>query len=97
MQIFNYYRGATDKLSGFLFDTDTKKYKEVTVKNTEWSHEYKHKGATLVAPIEGFTAPGDIAYFFNTKSNLDAQLDKIRKLGFTEDKNIVVDFGIFIK
>lgn len=89
MQICNYFKGATDKLSGFVYDVAAKEYKTFSLKADEWSD-----GKGYYKP--GGKLPGDIDYFFPTYNAMMLQLAKIKDLGFTENKNIQLDFGTFI-
>ena len=92
MQISNYYCGSTDKISGFVYDTEQRTYKEFTVREQEWIQE-KPNGLTEIIP--GFHIPGEIEYFFQTKRDMLFRIDRIKKLGFTEDAEMVLDFGTF--
>lgn len=95
MLITNYYRGGTERLSGFTFDTEKKTYKSFVIPAKEWSHTWVDKRGNIIsAPLDGFTTPGDVYYYFNTKTELDEKLSAIRRLKFKEDTTMVLDFGI---
>ena len=95
MLITNYYRGGTERLSGFTFDTEKKTYKSFVIPAKEWSHTWvDKKGNIMSAALDGFTTPGDVYYYFNTKAELDEKLSAIRRLKFKEDTTMVLDFGI---
>ena len=98
MLITNYYRGSTDRLSGFTFDTEMKVYKTFVIPAKEWSHEWIDKNHNLMSgPLKGFTTPGDVYYYFRTKTELDEKLTQLKRLKFKEDKTMILDFGIFKK
>lgn len=91
MIITNYYRGSTDRLSGFVFDTDKKTYKEFVIPGKIWTEDKGDKICTK----DGFDPPGDLQYYFRTLTEMQWKLDDVRKMGFKEDKNMILDFGIF--
>lgn len=102
MIICNYYRGGTDKLSGFVYDTEKKTYKEFTIVGEDWTDTvrkkapYKYIGERIYSVHKpGFKVPGDISYFFQTKSDMTDRLETIKQLGFTKDDVMILDFGIF--
>lgn len=97
MLINNYYRGGTNLLTGFVFNTEEKTYKKYQLKANEWSYEYEKGGYILSAPVSDFKVPADISYYFTTKSEMEIQLDKIIILGFTENNSILLDFGCITK
>ena len=106
MLISNYYRGGTERLSGFIYDTEKKTYKEYSLKANEWSHEYEREKDCgygrkvteyLSGPLPDFKDPADISYYFNTKSEMEIKLHEIQRLGFTEDTTMVLDFGTIVK
>ena len=100
MIINNYYRGATDKVSGFAYDTEAKTYKEFSIQGKDWTREavgvdeFGRKRSCIMTK-EGFRLAGDIACSFQTKWDMEIRLDDIKELGFTEDTAMVLDFGIF--
>ena len=91
MLITNYYRGGTDRVSGFVFDTEKKIYKEFVFKGKEWRDRNTYDF------IDGFKMYGDLQYFFPTLRDMEHQLVQIRVLNFKEDPSMVLDFGIFTK
>ena len=94
MLITNYYRGGTERLSGFTFDTEKKTYKSFVIPAKEWSHEWvDNKGNVMSAPLKNFKTPGDVYYHFGTKAELDEKLSAIKRLKFKEDTTMVLDFG----
>lgn len=101
MVICNYYRGGTDKLSGFVYDTEKKTYKEFVIQGKDWTQEVRNKapynyiGENIYSAAPGFVVPGDIDYFFQTKLDMSSRLETIKHLGFTKDDMMVLDFGIF--
>lgn len=88
MKICNYFKGGTDKLSGFVYDTETRKYKSFALKAEKWSDGcgYYKTGVKL---------PGDIDYFFPTFHVMSLQLEKLKDLGFNEDLTMQLNFGAF--
>lgn len=88
MLICNYYKGCTDKLSGFVYDTSTRTFKSFVLKANEWAINGYYK--------PGVKLPGDIDYFFPTLSSMEMQLERLKDLYFTEDTNMQLDFGKFI-
>lgn len=95
MIITNYYRGGTDRLSGFTFDTEMKTYKEFVIPGKLWTKEYVRRDRVMVGPMDGFDNPGDLDYYFPTLTEVHMKLNDIKRLGFKEDKDMVLDFGIF--
>ena len=88
MTICNYYRGGTDRISGFVYNTDNKTFKSFIFSASKWLNEdgtYKF----------GFKTPGDIKYFFQTLRLLNDTLSELQYIGFKEDNNMPLDFGIF--
>lgn len=96
MTITNFFNGRSS-IFGFTFDTDKKSYKQFKIDNCEWAES--NIDVAVAHPIEkqGFTIPGDIRYYIDAKYSLNARLQELRKLGFTEDKNMSLDFGLFTK
>lgn len=94
MLIINYYRGGTDRLSGFIFDTEKKIYKEFCLPADTWSEEYTKDNTYYSRPKKKFKAPGDISYYFQTKWEMESKMVEIRKLGFKKNDNMVLDFGV---
>ena len=94
MQILNYYRGSTDRLSGFAFDTEKKAYKEFSLSANDWVTFKRYKQHLISEPKEGFKQPCDIGYFFQTRRELDEKLHDLIVLGFKEDESMVLDFGV---
>lgn len=95
MLISNYYRGSTDRLSGFIYDTDKKIFKTYSLKSSDWVDEYQDKGCTWSKVKPGWKDPADIDYFFPTKSDVEMRLIRIKQLGFKKDTSMVLDFGLF--
>ena len=95
MIICNYYRGGTDKLSGFVYDTEKKTYKEFSIQGKDWTRDFKKDNNIYSVPVSGFNNPGDIDYFFPTKADMTSRLETIKQLGFTRDDVMILDFGIF--
>ena len=95
MLINNCYRGCTDRLSGFTYDTDRKTYKVYSLHGKEWTREEKRERALWSFPKDGWREPGDINYCFPTKFDMELHLEIIKELGFAEDKEMALDFGIF--
>ena len=60
MKIINYYRGGTDKLSGFVYDTDTKTYKEFSIKGGLWTKDIMKNGNMYSVSKPAFKIPADI-------------------------------------
>ncbi len=96
MVINNYYRGTTDKLTGFVFDTESKTYKEYKLNADQWSKTVKGTREIYVVPRDSFVTPGDISYYFRTKEELKRQLEVIKSLGYKTDDGIRLDFGAFV-
>ena len=95
MLIANYYRGGTDRLSGFVYDTKKKTFTTYSIKGIDWVEEYQDKGCLWSKPKTGWKEPADISYFFPTKSDMKECLTRIKQLGFKEDTSMVLDFGLF--
>ena len=95
MQIATYYRGGTDKITGFVFDTDEHSYKTFYINKDEWT-EYTHRFSCHMRK-ENFKMAGDIEYHMETKGDVDRQLSKIEALGYSVDNTMILDFGIFKK
>ena len=93
MFITNYYRGSTNKLTGFTFDTERKKYKEFVLAPKDWTNTIDYYSIKK----DGFEMPGDLSYYFPTKSEMSGKLEQLKQLGFVEDQNMILDFGIFRK
>ena len=89
MIITNFYRGQTNKLSGFTFDTQTATYKYWEVAADKW---------TITAPLghafpkDNFALPGHLVYAYGTKYCLLNQLKKLKELGFAEDRTMKLSF-----
>ena len=94
MKIINYYRGSTDRLSGFVYDTDNNTYKEFTLAGNVWTEEIKKGNNIYSVSKKAFKLPADIDYFFPTKSDMSTKLTDIKNLGFTEDAGMILDFGV---
>ena len=105
MLITNYYRGCTERLSGFVCDTEKKTYKTFSLKADEWSHEYevdKYRRGRMVkeevsGPLPDYHNPSEISYYFNTKSEMEMKLSDYKYIGFVEDNSMILDFGSVIK
>ena len=95
MLISNYYRGVTDKLSGFVYDTEKKTYKKFVVKGKDWTDEYVQNGYIYSKIKSGWKEPSDISYTFSSKGDMELKLCEIKQLNFTEDKSMKLDFGLF--
>jgi len=93
MLISNYYRGSTELVSGFIYDTEKRTYKTFQLKAKEWSHTWRKGNYIKSGPLKDFKNPADITYYFPSKSEMEMKLIDIQKLGFTEDNSIVLDFG----
>ncbi len=96
MRIINYYRGSTDKLSGFVYDTETKTYKEFAIAGKNWTEEYTKNNTYYSRHKKNFKIPADIDYFFPTKTDMTHRLETIKKLKFKKDDKMVLDFGVCI-
>ena len=96
MRIINYYRGGTDKLSGFVYDTDTKTYKEFAIAGKDWTENFKKDNTLYSRHKKNFKIPADIDYFFPTKGDMTKRLDTIKKLKFKKDNKMILDFGVCI-
>ena len=82
MRIINYYRGSTDKLSGFVYDTDAKTYKEFAIAGKDWTEEYVKNNTYYSRHKKNFKIPADIDYFFPTKSKFIAhRASRCRRAG----------------
>ena len=105
MLITNYYRGCTDRLSGFVCDTEQKTYKTFDLKAEEWSQEYdvvKYRYGRLeeqrvFGPMSNYHDPSIISYYFKTKSEMEIKLNEYKSIGFVENTSMVLDFGTVIK
>lgn len=69
MEICNYFRGATDKVTGFTYDTERKTYTDFVLKSNEWDPKT-------------IKLPGDVKYFFPTLRDLKNCKKQIIQLGF---------------
>ena len=94
MKIVNWYCGGTDRLTGYMFDTESKTYKQFCLKGETWAVSWKQGNNFYSGPKDGFKDPGDLAYYFPTLWECMRKLEELKKLGFTEDNDIVLDFGI---
>ena len=91
MKINNYYCGSTDKVSGFLFDTEKKTYKEYELTADKWREQ---KGKKIVTK-DGFHLPCPINYYFRTKYEMELQRDHIiENQKLKKDDKMILDFGI---
>ena len=97
MIISNYYRGVSEKITGFVIDTENKTFKKYVLAPTEWSHEYKVGSHICSGPLPEFKNCGDIYYYFQTKTEMENWLEKYKKLGFVEDNQLSLDFGTVTK
>ena len=97
MLISNYYRGGTDKVTGFVADTDRKVFKCYSFRGEEWIDSHITPGGVVYEIKEGFRDAGDLGYNFPTKVDMEIKLHDYQHLGFKEDADIVLDFGIFTK
>ncbi len=91
LKIANYYRGGTERLSGFIADTDAKTYKSFSLKGDQWRDG---KMGVDDRMKKGFGFGADIEYYFPTKTDMECQRTKYELAGFTEDDTKVLDFGI---
>ena len=96
MLISTYYRGETNKVSGFTFDTEEKTYKEYSFKESEWLFEDKNHNMHWKTGFDPDMS-ADIAYFTPTFGDMQSYLTHIQNKGFIEDKNMILDFGCFKK
>jgi len=87
MRILNYYQGETNKLSGFVYDTEARTYKEFSVNGKDWVD-------TNGMAKGGFFLPENIHYRFGTKWEMESKLADIKLLHFTKDNTMVINFGI---
>lgn len=94
MLIMNYYRGGTDRVSGFLADTEDKTLKKFEFPSAKWLN-YDPKTRTC-SHKKNFKMPGDIEYHFPTKGDMELQEIRYANVGFTEDPSIHLNFGAFI-
>lgn len=88
MTISTYYRGGTDRVSGFIFDVESMSYKEFIFGWKMWIESGY--------PKKGFKMVGDLQYHTQTFGDMIDKLEAIQNLGFIEDKNMILDFGIFV-
>ena len=93
MQINTYCKSRTDKITGFVFDTEECSYKTFDVNRDDWE-EYSIKFGCHIKK-ENFKMAGDIAYRMETIVEVGSQLSKIEALGYSVDDDMVLDFGIF--
>ena len=93
MLISNYYCGTTNKISGFVYDTDRKTYKEYTLSEDE----VFNADGKVCHMWHGWKEPADISYAFRTKNDMLNQLSKIKNLGFKENQFMRLDFGLYEK
>jgi hypothetical protein len=94
MIISNYYRGGTNRITGFTVDTEKKIYKKFVIKESQWKE--KTDDVYHDPPkIQGFKMPGPMEYYFPTKTDMEIKLTQYENLGFIENKFMTLDFGIF--
>ena len=90
MKISVSYRGSSDKLSGFVFDTEKKTYATFVINGKDWTRSEMKKtdrGVYMYSyPKKGFDTPGDIHFDERT-------LADVEKLGFKETDD-AIGFGI---
>lgn len=92
MLITSYYRSATDKISGVTFDTEKHTFKTWSLEPDEWSHTYQKGNGVYSTANDDFVMTGDIDFYHAQKYDLNKTIAKLRKLGFTEDETIVLNF-----
>ncbi len=80
MKINNYYLDSTGKITGFVYDTEAKTYKDFVLEPDEWSPET-------------IKLPSSMEYFFPTLGTLNACQKKLKTLGFVEDNNMQLSFA----
>ena len=95
MLINNYYRGGTDRISGFVYDTEKKTYKNYVMTSDKWTDVKITVGGKIIKTKKGFKVPVEISYYFSTKQEMEMMLNLLKTLGFREDPAINLDFGIF--
>ncbi|ADL36099.1 hypothetical protein bpr_II161 (plasmid) [Butyrivibrio proteoclasticus B316] len=94
MLINTYYKGATDKVTGFVYDTDRKSFKDYSFVSSEW---LTIKGREEEA-VENFKMCGDMCYFMPTLKVLNQQRNELVNFcSFFEAADMVLDFGAFTK
>ena len=93
MQIATYCKSKTDKIKGFVFDTEECSYKMFDINSDDWK-EYLNKFGCHIKK-ENFKMAGDIVYRMDTIVDVSLQLSKIEALGYSADDTMVLDFGIF--
>lgn len=96
MTICNYYRGGTDRLTGFVFNTELKTYKRFQIKTDIWTETYYKDNVEFSRPLKEFKTPADIYYYFNTLTECFDKLNEIKELGFAEDETMKLDFGVVV-
>lgn len=96
MLIMNFYRGCTDRLSGFVYDTEKKDYKEFSLSGKEWVENYMKDDYFFSRAKKEYKSPADIEYGFQTKADMEIKLNEIKRLGFKQNKTMSLDFGVYI-
>ena len=91
------FRGSSDRLSGVIFDTDSKKFSTFVIKGGDWTVEKKvtvFRGTReMVFPREKFKIPSDMHIDERGLYMVEDRVRTLRKLGFKEDESNI-DFGI---
>ena len=90
MLITNYYKGTNNNVTGIVFDTERKVYKNFKLKESDWADVI---GAYAYIK-EKFKFPSEIDYYMKTKKELDEKLYELQSIGFLEDTSIDLDFGV---
>lgn len=97
MKISVSYRGSSDKLSGFVFDTEKKTYATFVINGKDWTRSEMKKtdrGVYMYSyPKKGFDTPGDIHFDERTLADVEGYLYQVEKIGFKETDD-AIDFGI---
>ena len=83
------FRGSSDRLSGVIFNTDSKKFSTFVIKGGDWTVEKK------VTVFRGtkFKIPSDMHIDERGLYMVEDRVRTLRKLGFKEDESNI-DFGI---
>jgi hypothetical protein len=91
------FRGSSDRLSGVIFNTDSKKFSTFIIKGGDWTVEKKvtvFRGTReMVFPREKFKIPSDMHIDERGLYMVEDRVRTLRKLGFKEDESNI-DFGI---
>lgn len=90
MLITNYYKGANNNVTGIVFDTEKKVYKNFKLKESDWADVI----GDFAYIKEKFKFPSEIDYYMKTKKELDEKVYELQSIGFLEDTSIDLDFGV---